>query len=235
MSADTDPPGQQILIIEDEPDLICMLQRKLCKEGYVVRSANDGVQGLQAFQRKQPHLVLLDVLMPCMDGWETLRCIRELSDVPVIMLTCLSEEQSIVRGLELGADDYLTKPFGFAELLARVRAALRRCEFFTARNGKVKIDECLLVDRALCQAVVNGETVSLTPIEFKILSCFVDNLGRILTHQSLLTQVWGWEYCDQTDYLKVYIHNLRKKIEPDPRNPQYIQTERGLGYRFMMP
>lgn len=223
-----------ILIVEDAPDLVELLRCRLEKEDYGVLTARDGVEGLQLLQRHEVNVVLLDIMMPRMDGWETCRRMRELCDVPIIMLTALADEQHAVRGLELGADDYVTKPFSLLELSARIRAALRRSKQAVATNGTLKVDERLLVDLKSCQVVVEGERLELSPIEFKILSCFLDSRGQVLTHQHLLTSVWGWEYSDQTDYLKVYIHHLRKKIEPDPQRPCYILTERGLGYRFQV-
>jgi two-component system KDP operon response regulator KdpE len=222
----------KILIIEDEEDIIHLLRFRFEQEGYEVLSACNGVEGLRLLQQEHPSLIVLDVMMPRMNGWETCKRIRQYSDVPIIMLTALGQETDKVRGLELGADDYVTKPFSLAELVARVRAALRRGKQPLATNVMVQIDERLTVDRAQRQVVVDGQKTELSPTEFRILDCFLDNLGRILTHQSLLTQVWGWEYLDETDYLKVYIHHLRKKIEENPSRPQYIVTERGLGYRF---
>lgn len=227
--------GAKILIIEDSKDLVTMLRIRLEDEGYEVLLGSDGVAGLQALQAHQPDLVLLDVMMPRMNGWETCRRIRDLSDVPIIMLTALDEELSTIRGLELGADDYITKPFSFMELSARIRAVLRRRTHPIAGGAMIKIDERLTVDHKCCRLVIEGEPRELSPIEFKILSCFVENMGRVLTHQSLLTQVWGWEYAEETDYLKVYIYHLRQKLEPDPSRPRYIITERGLGYRFQIP
>jgi two-component system, OmpR family, KDP operon response regulator KdpE len=225
----------KILIIEDSADLVSMLRVRLEAEGYEVVSSCDGVAGLQALQAHQPDLVLLDVMMPRMNGWETCRRIRQISDIPIIMLTALNEEGNTIRGLELGADDYIAKPFRYMELSARIRAALRRRTHPIVGGAMVKIDERLMMDQKSCRVIVDGVACDLSPIEFKILSCFVENLGRVLTHQSLLTQVWGWEYINETDYLKVYIHHLRQKIEPDSRRPRYIITERGLGYRFQIP
>jgi len=218
----------KILVIEDEEDIVHLLKFRFEQEGYEVLSAANGVEGLRILQQEHPHLVLLDVMMPRMNGWETCKRIRQYSDVPIIMLTALWEETDKVRGLEMGADDFVTKPFSLAELIARVRAALRRGRQPLSENGTVQIDERLIV-------VVDGQKTELSPTEFRILDCFLDNQGRILTHQSLLTQVWGWEYLDETDYLKVYIHHLRKKIEENPGKPSYIVTERGLGYRFQAP
>ena len=225
----------KILLIEDEEDVVVLLRFRFEQEGYEVLSAANGVEGLRIVQQEHPHLVLLDVMMPRMNGWETCKRIRQYSDVPIIMLTALGRETDKVRGLEMGADDFVTKPFGMAELIARVRAALRRGSQPLAANGVVQIDERLTVDRARRQVVIDGQKTELSPTEFRILDCFLDNQGRILTHQSLLTQVWGWEYLDETDYLKVYVHHLRKKIEKNPGKPSYIVTERGLGYRFQAP
>jgi DNA-binding response OmpR family regulator len=225
----------RILLIEDEADLIYILRHKLEREGYTVFSARDGVNGLELLVKERPDLVLLDVLLPMMDGWETCRRIRQLSDVPIILITCLSEEHEKVRGLELGADDYITKPFGLMELVARVRAALRRRDYSMTRSAVVTVDNRLTVDRKRRQALIDGRPVDLSPIEYRLLTCFLDNVDRVVTHRSLLTQVWGWEYAEETDYLKVHIHNLRKKIEPEPGDPSYILTERGLGYRFRIP
>jgi DNA-binding response OmpR family regulator len=226
---------EKILLIEDEDDIVRLLEFRFKQEGYEVLSAANGVEGLRVLQQEHPHLVMLDVMMPRMNGWETCKRIREYSDVPIIMLTALGHEMDKVRGLELGADDYVTKPFSLAEVIARVRAALRRGRQPLSDTMTVQIDERLTVDRAQRQVIVDGERTELSPTEFRVLDCFLDNRGRILTHQSLLTQVWGWEYIDETDYLKVYIHHLRKKIEQNPGKPCYIVTERGLGYRFQSP
>ena len=226
---------EKILLIEDEYELVRLLSFRFQQEGYEVLSAANGVDGLRILQQEHPQLVMLDVMMPRMNGWETCKRIREYSDVPIIMLTALGQEADMVRGLELGADDYVTKPFSLAEVIARVRAALRRGRQPMSDNTTVQIDERLIVDRAQRQVIVDGQRTELSPTEFRVLDCFLDNQGRILTHQSLLTQVWGWEYIDETDYLKVYIHHLRKKIERNPGKPCYIVTERGLGYRFQSP
>ncbi len=227
--------SSRILIIDDEEDLLQLLRWQIEREGFQVLAARDGVEGLQIVQEQHPDLVLLDLMMPRMSGWETCQRIREHSDVPIIMLTALGRDQDKVRGLELGADDYLTKPFSVSELIARIRAALRRSRYPLHRDPVVQIDERLLLDRVYYQVIVDGQRVSLSPLEYKILNCFVENPDRILTHQSLLTQVWGWEYANETHYLKVYIYNLRRKIERNPQEPEYILTERGLGYRFRTP
>ena len=224
-----------ILVIEDEEDLVKLLHHKLEREGYQVLSANDGVKGLQILHEERPHLILLDLMLPRMDGWETCRCVREYSDIPIIVLSALKAVDHKVRGLALGADDYVTKPFSLDELVARIGAALRRYGYPFAESPTVKIDDHLVVDRARHRVSTNGQWKELSPTEYRILNCFLENANRILTHKSLLTQVWGWEYAEETDYLKVYVHHLRKKIERDPREPCYILTERGLGYRFQMP
>ena len=224
-----------ILIIEDEEDLANLLHHKLAREGYQALSAGDGVEGLRILHEQHPHLILLDLMLPRMDGWETCRRVREFSDIPIIILSALEAVDYKVRGLALGADDYVTKPFSLEELVARIGAALRRYGYPFAESPTVKIDDHLVVDRARHRVSTNGQWKELSPTEYKILNCFLENVGRILTHKSLLTQAWGWEYADETDYLKVYIHHLRKKIERDPREPCYILTERGLGYRFQMP
>ncbi len=225
----------KILVIEDQGDLVELLRLRLQREGYQVLWAKDGVEGLHLLWEQHPDLVLLDVMLPRMNGWETCRRIRECSDIPIIMLTALGAEQDKVRGLELGADDYLAKPFSMAELVARVRAALRRYNYLATKNEIWHIDERLAIDRARRQVIVDGQQVELSATEYRILGCFLDNAGRILTHQSLLTQVWGWEYAEEVNYLKVYICHLRKKIEKNTRQPRYILTERGLGYRFQIP
>lgn len=225
----------KILVIEDDEGLVQLLRWQLEEEGYQVLYARDGVEGLRVAQEHEPHLVLLDLMLPRMSGWETCRRIRESSEVPIIMLTARNTSFDKVRGLDLGADDYMTKPYSQAELVARIRAALRRSRYPLSENPILPVDDRLVIDRARCRVIVDGRKVELSPTEYRILCCFLDNRGRILTHQSLLTQVWGWEYAEETDYLKVYIHHLRKKIEKDPRKPSYIVTERGLGYRFQTP
>jgi two-component system KDP operon response regulator KdpE len=225
----------RILVIEDDESYVSLLRFKMRQEGYEILSAPDGVEGIKLLQQHNPDVVLLDLMMPRMDGFETCRRIRRISDVPVIFITALGGETNAVRGLELGADDYITKPCSLLELVSRIRATLRRCRHPSVDSPLVEIDERLTIDRVHSQVIVEGQDVKLSPTEYRLLDCLLDNMGRVLTHQSLLTQVWGWEYCDETDYLKVYIHNLRRKIEQDLRNPCYIITERGLGYRFQIP
>jgi two-component system, OmpR family, KDP operon response regulator KdpE len=225
----------KILIIEDDLDLIHLLTRKLEEDGYEVLAAQDGLDGLQLVRKHNPHLILLDLMMPRMDGWETCRSIRKITNAPVLMLTALDGDANKIRGLDLGADDYVTKPFSLNELAARIRALLRRSDCPAPRDGILQIDARLAFDRRIFQLLVDGEPVPLSPKECGLLTCFLDNIGRVLTHQYLLTQVWGWEYTGEVNYLKVYVHSLRKKMERDPAHPRYILTERGLGYRFDVP
>jgi len=178
---------------------------------------------------------VLDLMLPRMDGWEVCQRIRDCSDAPIIILTAMGASADKVRGLDLGADDYLTKPFNMAELAARVRAALRRYQRPLTETAMMRIDERLTLDQARRRVIVDGKRIELSPLEYRILSCLLDNADCVLTHRSLLTQVWGWEYMDETSYLKVYIHHLRQKIERNPQRPRYIVTERGLGYRFRIP
>jgi DNA-binding response OmpR family regulator len=223
-----------ILLVEDDSTFCYLISERLRDEGYKTLCAHDGMTGLHMLEQHEPDLVLLDVMMPVMDGWETCRRIRDICDVPIIMLTCRTSELDIVRGLEMGADDYVTKPFGMQELLARIQAALRRRRYLVTETAVVEVDDRLVLDRARRQAMVDGKARDLSATEFRLLACFVENPNRVLTHKSLLTQVWGWEYADEKDYLKVYVCRLREKIEQDPRRPQYILTERGLGYRFQV-
>jgi two-component system KDP operon response regulator KdpE len=227
-------PEATVLVVEDDETFRYLLSEQLESQDYEVLMAEDGERGVQMARERRPDLVLLDVLMPGIDGWEACRRIREFSDVPIMMLTCRGSELDKVRGLEIGADDYLTKPVGYMELVARVRALLRRSYLSTTPQQMVQVDERLAVDRLRSQVYVDDQAVDLSAIEFKLLSCFLDQPNRVLSHRTLLTQVWGWEYDGEVDYLKVYVHHLRKKIEPDPRRPMYIITERGLGYRFQM-
>lgn len=222
----------KILVIDDDRTLLGLLRQSLEKAGYRFIGVTNGIDGLQSVYKDQPDLVILDVMMPRMDGWETCLRIREISQVPIIMLTAKEEEADKVQGFECGADDYVTKPFSFAELTARVGAVLHR-----ARRGKPAeaprgyIFDELMVDLDHKEVSVRGQPVDLTPTEFELLVCLAENSGRTLTHEQLLTRVWGDEYVD-TGYVKRYIWYLRRKIERDPSNPEYIITERGFGYRL---
>jgi len=228
--------ANRILIVDDDPAFIRLVDKILTEKGYEVLKAIDGQEALRLLFELKPALVLLDVVMPGMDGWQICHRIRDLSDVPVIMLTGHQMgEEDIVRGLEHGADDYILKPVGNRELVARVRAILRRAELPPSQNngkGSVFSDDFLTLDVAERKVVVNGERVKLTPIEFRLLALLLRNAGHILTHQQLLEKVWGWEYTDDLDYVRIYISHLRRKIEPEPATPRYIVTEPGVGYYF---
>ncbi len=198
-----------------------------------VIGAYDGESALDLVEQERPDLVLLDIAMPRMDGFETLRRLREFSDVPVIMLTAKDDVLDKVKGLELGADDYVTKPFDHLELLARVKALLRRLDMPQpiSRAPSFRSGD-LTVDFAAQEVRVRDEPVPLTATEYKLLYHLVRNAGRVIPHETLLAKVWGREYVDELDYLRVYVRRLRRKIEHDPENPRHILTERGLGYRF---
>jgi two-component system KDP operon response regulator KdpE len=202
-------------------------------EHYRVIEANDGIQALEQLRENLPDLIVLDVMMPEMDGFEALRAIREVSTVPVIMLTVRQNEQDKIHGLDLGADDYLAKPFSPRELLSRIRALLRRSLMAPpSRKTEIIVDPDLRIDFARREVVVRGKKVVLRPTEYRLLYHLVSNAGRLLTHETLLSKVWGREYRDEAHYLRLYITYLRQKLEKDPAHPQYILTERGVGYRF---
>ena len=226
--------NKKILVIDDDPHLRRLIEATLTQAGALVFTAADGEEGLREFYARQPDLVVLDVMMPKLDGWETCRTIRRLSDVPIIMLTVRGHEDDIVRGLELGADDYITKPFSVKVLAARVQAALRRSKPETtapeASSGYQ--DDHLTIDLPARRVYVKGEQVKLTAKEFDLLQYLLENAGRVLTLQQILEHVWGWEYQDDLDYVRVYVWHLRQKIEEDPRRPKYLLTEHGVGYRF---
>ena len=181
-----------------------------------------------------PDVILLDVMMPDIDGFEVLKMIREISSVPVIMLTAKGEEDDRVRGLELGADDYITKPFSPRELVSRVRAVLRRNDIASGGvRGLIEVDDRLQIDFDRREVWVEGQLIKLRPTEYRLLYHLVQNAGWVVTHDQLLAKVWGYEYRDEPHYVRLYINYLRQKLEKDPANPQYILTERGVGYRFI--
>ena len=227
---------KKILVVDDEPAFVRLVSKTLTHKGYEVLTAGDGQEALRLMFAHQPDLVLLDVVMPKMDGWQTCSRIREISDVPLLMLTGKKKSKAdIVRGLDYGADDYLIKPLESRELVARVQAILRRAELPPSPDTKRETtysDAFLTVDVAERRVIVSGERVRLTPTEFRLFALLVENTGRILTHQQLLEKVWGWEYVDDIDHVRIYIWHLRQKIEPDPTQPRYIMTEPGVGYYF---
>jgi DNA-binding response OmpR family regulator len=223
-----------ILVVDDEPRMRRFMRMNLDLEGYRVIEASNGMEAIDRVREDLPDLVLLDVMMPEMDGFEALRFIRKTSSVPIIMLTVKGEEEDRVRGLELGADDYVTKPFSPRELASRIKAVLRRSEMpAPADQSVIKVDDRLQIDFNRRQVIVEGKEVKLRPTEYRLLYHLVNNAGWTLPHETLLAKVWGHEYRDETHYLRLYITYLRQKIEEDPTHPKYILTERGLGYRFV--
>ena len=222
-----------ILVVDDEPRMRRFMHMNLDLEGYRVIEAENGLEAVNRVRDDLPDLVLLDVMMPEMDGFEALRLIRETSNTPVIMLTVKGEEDDRVRGLELGADDYVTKPFSPRELASRIKAVLRRTEMPTpVEQSIITVDDRLQIDFNRRQVIVEGKEIKLRPTEYRLLYHLVNNAGWTLPHETLLAKVWGHEYRDETHYLRLYITYLRQKIEEDPAHPKYILTERGLGYRF---
>lgn len=223
-----------MLVVDDEPRLIHFIRLNLEHDGFEVIEATSGSQALTAMRDRLPDLILLDVMMPDLDGFETLQLIREISTVPVIMLTAKGEEEDRVRGLELGADDYIAKPFSPREMVSRVKAVLRRTESPSAPvHERIQVDDRLTIDFDRREIFVDGELVQLRPTEFKLLYHLVKNAGWVVPHDQLLAKVWGYEYREETHYLRLYINYLRQKLELDPSNPRYILTERGVGYRFV--
>jgi DNA-binding response OmpR family regulator len=227
----------KILVVDDDQQILeaVTVGIQLQWQDSTVIGAGDGEAGLEAFYEHQPDVVVLDVAMPRKNGFEVLQEIRRVSDVPVIMLTARGEEIDQVRGLELGADDYVVKPFSHLALLARIKAVLRRAEMPPpARALPDFAAGDLAINFQTHQATLHGEPVKLTPVEYKLLYHLVRNAGRLMPHQALLDRVWGDDYGATTDYLKVFISRLRAKIEPSG-GPHFIETERGLGYRFVRP
>lgn len=232
----TEPSREQdktILVVDDEPRIVEAVGMNLELEGYQVSGASNGYKALQKLTEDLPDLVILDVMMPEMDGFETLKKIREVSTVPVIMLTVKGEEIDKVKGLDLGADDYVTKPFSPKELVSRVKAVLRRVEMPSpVPKTEIRVDDNLSIDFSRHKVMVRGKEVHLRPTEYRLLYHLVSNAGRVLTHETLLRKVWGYEYRDEDHYLWLYITYLRQKIEEDSKHPKYILGERGIGYRF---
>jgi two-component system KDP operon response regulator KdpE len=220
-----------ILVVDDEAGLRELVRINLEHEGYTVHQAENGVECLNAVREQLPDLVILDVMMPEMDGYETCRRMREFTTVPVLMLTAKVQSKDIVAGLDTGADDYLLKPFNMDELMARVRALLRRVPSpnrpVSAGAGEI------VIDKQKRETLVRGEPVDLTPTEYDLLLMLGENAGTVMSHESLLQGVWGQEYTRDNDYLKVYIWHLRRKLEKDPRDPKLLLTEWGVGYRLV--
>jgi len=223
-----------ILVVDDEPRMTQFIRMNLELEGYRVVEAHDGLEALEKVRQDLPDLVILDVMMPKLDGFEALKMIREVSDVPVIMLTVRADEEDKVRGLSLGADDYVAKPFGTRELISRVEAVLRRTQSLAKPKDTIlHIDDRLSVDFNKHEVIVEGERIELRPTEFRLLYHLIENAGWVVPYKTLLAKVWGQEYREETHYVRLYVSYLRNKIEADPSNPRYILTERGVGYRFV--
>ncbi len=225
-----------ILLVDDDPQLIRLVRANLESVGYSVLIAMDARSALELADMEMPDLIILDIMLPEIDGYELCQRIREFSATPIIMLTAKVEDADKVRGLKLGADDYLTKPFSVQELLARIEAVLRR----TQSSAEVNIPRTvtygdICVDFVQRRVMVQGQDVALTLTEYKLLCQLVSNAGRVMLHRELLTKVWGAEYQDELEYLRAYIRHLRQKIEKDPHQPKYILSKPGIGYIFVCP
>ena len=225
---------RRILVVDDEERMVRFIRLNLEHDGFQVSEAFNGKQAVQRLRDVNPDLILLDIMMPDLDGFEVLEMVREISNVPVIMLTAKGEEDDRVRGLEKGADDYVTKPFSPRELVSLVRAVLRRTEGATgSMHGLIEVDERLKIDFDRREVWLEGKIVKLRPTEYRLLFHLVQNAGWVVSHDQLLAKVWGYEYRDEPHYVRLYINYLRQKLEKDAANPKYILTERGVGYRFV--
>lgn len=225
-----------ILAVDDEPHVLKLVRANLESSGYKVLTAADGEEAITAIERQVPDLVILDLMLPNLDGYAVCRRVREFSTVPIIMLTARSAQVDLVHGFEVGADDYLTKPFSVAELLVRVQAVLRRSKWPEEilarqgfRTGPIEIDF------AQHRVMVDGEEVKLTPTEYRLLAYMASNANRVITHRELLRAVWGPEYGEESEYLRVYMRYLRQKLEPEPSDPRYLLTQPGAGYMLYQP
>lgn len=224
----------RVLVVDEEPDVykLVAMSFRMQRPTWEVLHAADGPQALETIEREHPDVVLLDVGLPEMNGFEVLQTIRLFSDIPVIMLTVRDDELSKVQGLELGADDYVTKPFSHLELLARVRAVLRRAQTLPRGHEQPFVSGDIQLDFSRREVIVRGEQVQLTGTEYRLLYHLVRNAGQVMSHEALLARVWGREYTDEISYVKSYINRLRSKLEKDPHHPEYILTEYGVGYWF---
>jgi two-component system KDP operon response regulator KdpE len=224
-----------ILVVDDEPQLRRAVKATLTDLGYSVIDAKTGEEALEMLRHDTPDLILLDLNMPGIGGLETCRAIRETSDVPIIVLSVRNTERDKVQVLDAGADDYVTKPFGIQELLARIRAAMRRVPASNDTNVRVVVSDELEIDFATRRITLNGHVARLTPKEFDLLKFLVDHANKPIAHRKLLQTVWGPDYGDEVEYLRVVVNQLRKKVEPVPSKPKYLLTEPWVGYRFAMP
>lgn len=223
-----------VLVVDDEKSLLDFMRRNLEVRGYQVYTAANGLEALGIFQSKPIDLVILDLMMPHMDGLETIRRIRQKSLVPMVILSALGQEEDKIQALNLGADDYLTKPFGIGELLARIQAVLRRTQWIGRPPSSADrlVHGDLIVDQERHEVTQHGRVVELTPTEFTLLVYLMENAGKALPHRAILQHVWGPEYGHEIEYLRVYVGRLRQKIESNPGDPQLLLTVRGLGYSF---
>ena len=225
------PEGQRVLVIDDAPGIRMLLETGLTSAGFVIIQASNGPEGIAQFLDQRPDAALVDVLMPGMDGYELCRRLRELSDMPIIMLSALRNESEIIQGLDAGADDYLTKPFSISELTARLRAHLRRHRRLESPSRHLTFGD-LMIDLNSQRVVRDGETVQLSPTEFRLLAYLAANAGRVVPHAELIQQLWGPDGARLGPYLKIYVRRLRQKIEPDPAHPQFVHSRHGAGYLF---
>jgi two-component system KDP operon response regulator KdpE len=223
---------KRLLVVDDDQEITLVLRSGLSKYGYDVRVAGEGQAALDLFQAWSPDLVITDLSMPNMDGLKLCKRLREISRVPIIVLSVRGDEATKIEALDGGADDYITKPFGMGEFVARVRAALRRSPDVSDQATVVEEGD-FRVDLETRQVLVNGTEARLSPKEFELLLYFIRHSGKVLTHRTLLAHIWGGDYTDQPEYLRVFIRHLRKKVEPDPAKPKYILTDPWVGYRFL--
>ncbi|MFZ5820151.1 MAG: response regulator transcription factor [Chloroflexota bacterium] len=222
-----------VLVVDDEKALRDFVRRNLEVRGYKILTATNGLEAMALFQKEKVDLVILDIMMPHLDGLETTRRIRQTSITPIIILTALGEEADKIRAFDYGADDYLTKPFGIGELLGRIKAVLRRARWSEPSTPEERIVRGeIFADLERHEVTVRHQVLELTPTEFNLLIYLMRNTGKVLPHRAILQHVWGPEYGDETEYLRVYIGRLRQKIEVNPLEPQYLLTERGIGYLF---
>jgi DNA-binding response OmpR family regulator len=225
--------NQRVLYIDDDPELLDLAQTWLRNAGYDAYTAKDGTEGLKQLYCYRPDLVLLDIVMPRMDGWEVCRRIREMCEIPIIMVSVNGQKTDLVKAFNLGVDDYVTKPLHFPELVARVQAVLRRQSANDKQDEKAVFhNQEIDLEWRSRQVWVRGQKVTLSPTEFRLLSCLIENRGWVVTHEELLRKVWGPNYLGDRSYVKLYVRYLREKIEAEPSKPKWILTERGVGYRF---
>jgi DNA-binding response OmpR family regulator len=229
----------RIVTADDDPQLLRLIARNLEFEGYEVETASDGALALEQIERSAPDLVLLDVMMPRMDGFTVCQRVREFSTVPIIIVTARGQDQDKVKGLDLGADDYLTKPFSVEELLARVRSVLRRAQFRSdetvAGRATTATIGALAIEYTQHLVMLDGQEVTLTPTEYRLLAYLAQNVGRVITQDLLLEHVWGADYVGESHMLQVNVNRLRRKLETDPTHPQYLKTKVGIGYMLIIP